>query len=300
VQVIRALDSVPESAKGAALALGNFDGLHLGHRAIFAETLKRARALSTHASIMTFEPHPREFFAPDAPSLKLMRLDEKLAGFEAAGFEHVLLLPFDKELASTSAGDFMGSILIKALAVKAVITGEDFRFGAKRSGDHATLAAAAAFEYHAVKPVCNDAGVISSSAIRALLSEGKVEQVPHFMGHPFTITGIVAHGDKRGRDLGFPTANIEMNNIFLPRKGVYSVVAEVEKKQYRAVANIGERPTVNGASPRAEVHLFDFGGDIYGKKMRVELHSFLRDEVRFASLDELKAQIARDVEKARQ
>lgn len=299
MQLIRDISTLPAGAKGAAVALGNFDGLHLGHRAILQETLKRAESLKVPSAVMTFEPHPREFFKPEAPPLTLMRLTAKLAALETMGFDYVFLLPFHAALAATGAEDFIRKYLVEALAAKAVITGENFHFGSKRSGNHATLAAAGGFTYVAVPPITNDAGVISSTAIRALLSEGKVDAIPHFLGHPFEITGEVAHGEKRGRELGFPTANLALSGMFLPRAGVYKVRAQVDGKEYDGVANIGNRPTVGGTEPRAEAHLFDFSGDIYGKELRLQLVSFLRDEKKFESLDALKIQIAQDAKEAR-
>lgn len=297
MKLVRDMQALPAAAKGAAVALGNFDGLHLGHRAILEETLKHAGALGAPSAVMTFEPHPREFFKPDAPPLTLMRLEAKLAALDAMGFGYVFLLPFNAALAATSADDFIKHYLLETLAARAVVTGGNFHFGAKRAGNHATLAAASAthgFSYFAVAPVTNDAGVISSTAIRTLLAEGRVDAVPHFLGDYFEIRGIVAHGDKRGRQLGFPTANIDLAGMFLPRAGVYKIRAQVAGGEYAGVANIGNRPTVGGTAPRLEAHLFGFSQDIYGKDMRVQLVSFLRDEKKFESIDALKKQIAQD------
>jgi riboflavin kinase/FMN adenylyltransferase len=302
MQIVRNLLMPPSHAKSAAIALGNFDGLHAGHHAILEETLKHAQTIGIPAGVMSFEPHPREFFNPAAPSLRLMRLKEKIQRLRAMGFDFLFLPRFNKTLASTGAEDFIRHYLVDALEVRVIVTGENFHFGAKRSGNHELLARASyehGFAYHAIAPVCSDAGMISSSAIRALLAEGKLAEIPHLLGRPYSISGRVMHGDKRGRSIGFPTANISLRKLFTPRLGVYVVSAEVSGKKYKGVANIGLRPTFGGIIPRAEIHLFDFSDDIYGKEMRVELRSFLRNEKPFASLDALKEQITRDVQDAK-
>jgi len=301
MELTRDLSGLPDTARNAAIALGNFDGLHHGHRAILEETLAQAKSLDTHAAVMTFEPHPREFFNPAAPSLRLMRLAEKIAALRAMGFKHIFMLRFNTALANTGADDFISQQLVQRLAAKAIITGENFRFGSKRSGDHATLTEAGkkhGFLYRAIAPICNDAGVISSSAIRALLAEGKLESIPRFLGAPYAITGRVMHGDKRGRTLGFPTANLSLKDVFLPRLGVYKMRVSVAGSDYPAIGNIGIRPSVGGTIPRAEIHIFGFDKDIYGQKIRAELHSFLRPEQKFDSLDALKKQIIIDCEQA--
>jgi riboflavin kinase/FMN adenylyltransferase len=302
MQLHRDLDQLPASAQGVALALGNFDGLHLGHCAILEETLKQAKALSCPAAVMTFEPHPREFFAPDAPKLRLMRLKEKMQALTDMGFSYLYLPHFNKALATTSAEDFVYRLLVEKLKVRHIITGNNFCFGAKRRGNSAYLSEASkqyGFSYHAMNHIVSDAGIISSTAIRKLLSEGQVVAANQLLGHAYTIAGHVAHGDKRGRTIGFPTANIPMHDLFLPKFGVYKVRVTLDGKEIAGVANIGARPTVGGIVPRAEIHLFDFTGDLYGKYIRATLHRFLREEKTFANIDALKAQITQDCEEAR-
>ncbi|MDX2073288.1 MAG: bifunctional riboflavin kinase/FAD synthetase [Alphaproteobacteria bacterium] len=298
MKLIRDLSNVPASAKGAVLALGNFDGLHLGHRAILQETLQRAKKAGRPAAVMTFEPHPREFFRPDAPKLRLMRLREKIEGLRAMGFSTLFMPHFNAALAATSAADFVSRWLSGTLAVQEIITGDDFCFGKGRSGNRAFLTESAGrygFLYHAIAPVCSDAGVISSTAVRTLLAEGNVAAASALLGRPYSVCGHVIHGDKRGRQLGFPTANIPLARLFVPRAGVYAVAAGAHK----GVANIGLRPTFGGTKPQAEIHLFDFSGDLYGQYLRVELQAFLRDEQRFESLEQLKQHIAQDCERAK-
>lgn len=298
MQLIRDLSNVPANAKGAVIALGNFDGLHLGHRAILEKTLQQAKVLDAPAGVMIFEPHPREFFNPSAPKLRLQRLREKIDGLREMGFSLLFMPRFNAQLAATSAEDFVAKYLVGALAVKHIITGANFCFGAKRSGNCEFIASNASrfgFGYDAISPVKNANGVISSTIIRTLLAEGKVSEASALLGRNFSVCGHVTHGDKRGRTLGFPTANIPLEKYFIPRAGVYAVKVGDKK----GVANIGIRPTVGGKKAQAEIHLFDFSGDLYGKYLRVQLVSFLRDEQTFPSLDALKEQITRDCEKAK-
>lgn len=298
MQILRDLCNVPANAQKAVIALGNFDGLHLGHRAILHKTLEQAALLKAPAGVMIFEPHPREFFSPSAPKLRLMRLREKIDGLRAMGFSLLFMPHFNAALAATSAKDFVTKYLVEALAARYVFTGENFCFGSKRAGNSEFLAAAAmdyGFGYSAISPVMHRGNVISSTAIRHFLSEGNPQKAAELLGHPFTLCGHIMHGDKRGRMLGFPTANIPLNKYFVPRKGVYKIKAG----KMTGVANIGIRPTFGGERAQAEMHFFDFSGDLYGQYMRVELHRFLRDEQAFSSLDALKQQIIHDCEKAR-
>lgn len=302
MRLIRDIADLPAAHTGAVVALGNFDGLHLGHRSILEETLREAKQCAAPAGLVTFEPHPREFFSPDTPKLRLMGIADKIIALRGMGFAVLYMLRFNASLATTGAERFVQHILVSSLGVRGVVTGENFHFGAQRAGNSAFLAHASqehGFSYRAMPAVVDEGGIISSSRIRSLLAEGKVEETSALLGRPYSISGHVAHGDKRGRTLGFPTANVKLHDYFLPRHGVYAVRAHVGWNWYKGVANLGVRPTVGGKKPRAEIHLFDFSGDIYGKKMHVELRSFLRDEQTFASLDALKNQIHLDCEQAR-
>ncbi len=302
MKLFRDLSALPESIRGASLAIGNFDGLHRGHRAILDETLAHARTQGGTSAVLTFEPHPREFFKPDAPSLRLMRLREKLSVLREMGFSAVFMPHFNAALAATSAGDFVSALLVEKLGVRHVVTGDNFCFGHKRGGTSALLAdvaTAQGFSYHAIAPLVHAGGVISSSAIRESLAEGDLVRAEALFGHPFRISGHITHGDKRGRELGFPTANISLAGMFLPRAGVYAVTARSARLgERRGVANIGLRPTVGGTSPRLEAHLFGEAGNLYGDYLQVTLRRFLRDEQKFASLDALKTQIIHDIQEA--
>lgn len=301
MQLFRDLAALPASAKGAVVAIGNCDGLHLGHQAILKQTLQAAKTLGVAAAVMSFEPHPREFFSPNTPRLRLMRLIDKIRVLREMGFSYLFLPRFNAQLAATSADEFVTQVLVGQLGVRQVVTGENFYFGARRAGDSSFLASMASqhgFIYQPVAPVSDEGGIISSSRIRSLLAEGKVEEAGILLGQPYRISGHVTHGDKRGRQLGFPTANLPIAHYFLPRHGVYKVSVQVGWENYRGVANIGIRPTFGGKKPQAEIHLFDFSGDIYGKTISVALDSFLRDEQTFSSIDALKKQIAEDCRQA--
>ena len=298
MRIIHSLSAISKNVRGAVVALGNFDGLHLGHRAILQETLAQAKALSAPAAVMTFEPHPRRFFAPHLPHLRLMRLREKIEMLREMEFDALFIPRFDVRLASTSAEDFAQKILHEQLAVCHVVTGEDFCFGAKRGGNSALLKKQA-FGYSAIAHIEQQGKSISSTAIREYLSQGDIAAANALLGYPYHICGHVTHGDKRGRTLGFPTANIPMGKVFLPRAGVYKVRCQVSGVRCQGVVNIGIRPTFGGTKPQAEIHLFDFSGDVYGQYLRVELVEFLRDEMKFSSPQALKEQILRDCETAR-
>lgn len=302
MQLIRDLDTLPPSATKLSVALGNFDGVHLGHQVILKETLARAKKDSIPAAVMMFAPHPREYFAPATPRIRLMSLAKKVSMLRQMGFDYILMLRFNAALAATSADDFIREILVEKLQVRHVVTGANFCFGTGRAGNSGVLGNASrhyGFSYHAVPTVSNDAGVISSSAIRTLLGHGDMVQARQLLGRPYTIAGHVIHGDKRGRTLGFPTANLPMHHLLVPRHGVYISHVVLEDTHYPAITNIGVKPTFAGIRPMAESYIFDFDRDIYGKKIQVELHHFLRDEKKFDSLTEIKEQITHDCEEAR-
>ena len=299
MKLIRDLAFIPDDVKGAAVALGNFDGLHRGHHAILEETLRAAAQRSVPAAVMTFEPHPREFFNPTGAKLRLMRVREKIAMLKGMGFAAIFMPRFNRALAETSAQEFVSRLLVEQLAVKHIVTGEDFSFGKARGGNREFLEKSPGFSYHAMEHVSDGGEMISSSAIRRKLGEGDVAGAALLLGHPYRICGHVVHGDKRGRTLGFPTANLSMHRLFLPRPGVYAVKVSGRKTgMHRGVANIGMRPTVGGTTPRAEIHIFADVGDIYGDYLVIEPTRFIRDEKKFDSLDALKLQIHADVEAA--
>ncbi len=286
-----------------ALAVGNFDGVHLGH----AELLRRlADAASRRAlvpTVLSFEPHPREFFAPDAAPARLSTLREKLELLSEAGVEQTMICPFNAAFAALSADEFIEQVLVGALRVGHLIVGDDFRFGRGRTGDFALLQAAGqrhGFTVEAMGSVTVDGERVSSSGVRRALAAGDMERAARLLGRPYVIDGQVVHGQKLGRQIGFATANLRIKHNPLPMTGVFAVeVGGLGETPLPGVANLGIRPTVGGTRPLLEAHLFDFARDIYGAHISVRFVHKLRDEQRFSNFDALKAQIAADAAAAR-
>jgi len=282
-----------------ALTIGNFDGVHRGHRALIERVTAKARELELVSCVLTFEPHPREFFDPQAAPARLTRLRDKLELIEAAGVERVHVARFDRRFASLSPERFVDDVLVNGLATRWLLVGRDFRFGARRAGDFAALAAAGArhgFEVESMPDVLSDGTRVSSSAVRAALAAGEFDPAERLLGHPYTISGRVAHGAKLGRSLGFPTANIVLRRP-PPLSGIF--VVEVDGLG-PGVASIGRRPTVNPVPlPLLEVHLFDWERDLYGEHLRVRFLKKLRDERKYDGLDALRQAIAHDARQAR-
>jgi riboflavin kinase / FMN adenylyltransferase len=282
-----------------ALTIGNFDGVHRGHRALIERVTAKARELELVSCVLTFEPHPREFFDPQAAPARLTRLRDKLELIEAAGVERVHVARFDRPFASLSPERFVDDVLVNGLATRWLLVGRDFRFGARRVGDFAALAAAGArhgFEVESMHDVLSDGTRVSSSAVRAALTAGEFDAAERLLGHPYTISGRVAHGAKLGRSLGFPTANIVLRRP-PPLSGIF--VVEVDGLG-PGVASIGRRPTVNPVPlPLLEVHLFDWERDLYGEHLRVRFLKKLRDERKYDGLDALREAIAHDARQAR-
>ena len=293
-----------DAAGGVALTIGNFDGVHLGHRAMLLRLAQKARELKLACSVLTFEPHPREFFAPAAAPSRLSRLREKLELIAGAGIDRTHVLRFGAPLAALSAERFIDETLVKGLGVRWLLVGKDFRFGAKRAGDFALLQAAAGkagFGLEAMADVRVDGERVSSSRVRAALAEGNLAAAERLLGRRYRMSGRVAHGEKLGRTLGCPTANIALR-----RKpalaGIFAVEVELEEThaRHRGVASVGRRPTVRtDAAPLLEVHLLDWQGDLYGKHLRVTFRKKLRDEQKYDGLDALRVAIAEDVKQAR-
>lgn len=287
-----------------ALTIGNFDGVHLGHQAMLARLIAAARERGMPSCVMTFEPHPREFFAPDKAPTRLTSLREKLELLEHAGVERVQICRFNFDFAKTAAEDFIERLLQRGLAARWIQVGDDFRFGARRAGDFSMLKADEArcgFEVHAMTSVTVDGVRVSSTAVRERLAAGDMAGAQHLLGRPYSISGRVVHGDGFGRTLGCPTANVQMKHNRPPLAGIYAVeVHGIDGRALPGVASLGVRPTVaRDARPCLEAHLFDFDRDIYGKHLKIEfLHKF-RDEEKYADVATLKRQIALDVENAR-
>jgi riboflavin kinase/FMN adenylyltransferase len=292
---------VPERATtSTVLTIGNFDGVHLGHRALLAELTAKARELALPATVLTFEPHPRELFAPEQAPARLASLRDKIELLAEAGVDRVHVCRFNRQLAALTAAQFIERILVQGLSVRHLIIGDDFRFGKGRSGDFALLQQAGRdhrFVVEAMHTVDFGGVRVSSSEVRAALACGNIERAEELLGRAFVIAGRVMDGRKLGRTIGFPTANIQVRRKRLPLSGVFAVtVSGVGPQPLPGAANIGVRPTVDaGLQPVLEVHLLDFDRDIYGLHVDVNFLHRLRDEAKFESLDALKAQIARDV-----
>ena len=292
---------VPERATtSTVLTIGNFDGVHRGHRALLSELTAKARELALPATVLTFEPHPRELFAPDQAPARLASLRDKFELLAECGVDRVHVCRFNRTFAAHTAAEFIDDILVRGLSVRHLIIGDDFRFGKGRTGDFAMLQQAGREHRFAVEAMhtIDFGGIrVSSSAVREALAAGNIEHAEELLGRAFVIAGRVMDGRKLGRTIGFPTANIQVRRKRLPLSGVFAVtVSGIDAKPLPGAANIGVRPTVaEGLQPVLEVHLLDFDRDIYGTHVDVNFLHKLRDEAKFESLDALKAQIARDV-----
>jgi len=288
-----------------AVTVGNFDGVHRGHQAMLARVVAKARLLGVPVCVLTFEPHPREFFSPASAPTRLTRLRDKLELFAEAGIDRTHVARFDAKLARLSAERFIEAVLVRGLETAWLLVGRDFRFGAKRAGDFALLEKAArrhGFELETMPDVTHEGERVSSSAVRAALEAGDLRRAEEFLGRPYTMSGRVAHGERLGQALGFPTANIVLRRR-AALAGVFVVEAELEEthRRLRGAASVGRRPTIREqAQLLLEVHLLDFEGEIYGRHLRVTFLERLRAEQKFDGLEALRAAIARDVARARE
>ncbi|WP_044562044.1 bifunctional riboflavin kinase/FAD synthetase [Azospirillum sp. B4] len=307
MKLLRHYEDAPADVRGAVVALGNFDGVHLGHQAVIGQARALAADLGRPAAVVTFEPHPRSVFRPDDPPFRLTPLRIKTRLVEALGMDAMVVLHFDATLSHMTAEEFVEKVLVQGLDAHHVVAGYDFLFGHNRGGDMAMLRALGArhgFGVTEARPVADGAGEpYSSTSVRRHLQEGRPLEAAGILGHPFEIEGRVEHGDKRGRTIGFPTANIEIQDYLRPRFGVYAMRAGVDEGArtvwHDGVANLGRRPTVGGTVERLEAHLFDFDGDLYGRHVRVQLLDFIRPEMKFENFQALKDQIAQDAQEAR-
>jgi riboflavin kinase/FMN adenylyltransferase len=294
---------IPEAFRGAVVALGNFDGFHLGHQAVAGRAVQRAAHERRPAIVATFDPHPVRFFRPDAPPFRLTSLDQRAELFAHAGADAMLVFRFDAALAATSAEDFVADILGRRIGATAVVTGEDFTFGKGRAGNAAVLAelgAAHGIAAEAVAPVDLGGLRISSGRIREALEAGDPGTATRLLTRPFAVRGTVIAGDKRGRELGWPTANLALGDYQRPAYGIYAVRVMLEDgSEHDGVASLGVRPMFEPPRELLEAHLFGFDGDLYGRTIEVALHHYLRPEARFDSLEALQAQMARDAADAR-
>lgn len=303
IKRLSAHDAMPDALRGAIMALGNFDGFHLGHRAVAGEAIAQARAAGKPAIIATFDPHPVRFFAPEAPWFRLTTLDQRQRLFEAAGADAMLVFDFDAALAATTAQDFIVELLVKRLGLTGVVTGEDFTFGKGRGGNIVVLRDLGVdhgLHATAMGPVMDDDGVISSSRIRDALRAGDCATATRLLTRPFAVEGVVQHGDKNGRLLGFPTANIDMAHYLRPRYGIYAVRGRLpDGRVLDGAANLGIRPSFDPPKELLEPHFFDFSEDLYGQIIEVEFHAYIRGEAKFDSMDALMAQMQADCDQAR-
>ena len=303
MEFIRSQYNLRPHHRGCVATIGNFDGVHLGHQAILRQLAEQAAVFKLPNVVITFEPQPQEFFATHTAPARLMRLREKLLALEAAGVDRVLCLKFDQRLAAMSAWDFIRILLVDRLGIGYLVVGDDFHFGHNRQGDFAMLCRAGneyGFQVANTHSHIFDGERVSSTRIREALARGELKLAHYLLGRPYGMCGRVAYGDRRGRTLGFPTANIHLHRKITPLSGVYAVLMHgAGPAPVPGVANVGRRPTVNGTRDQLEVHLFDFQKDIYGYHVQVDFLVHLRPERRFASLDALQAQIHQDVRQAR-
>lgn len=306
MRTVRDYQYVSEEDRGASVAIGNFDGVHLGHRAVIRIARDEARRSGAPLGVVTFEPHPREVFAPDAPPFRLMNAEAKAHRLEKLGVDVLYELNFNKALSSLTPEDFAAQVITRGLGLSHVVVGEDFCFGKGRAGTAADLARFGREMGFGVTvtPLLETGGVeVSSTRIRAALSEGRPEEAARMLGHLHRIEGAVIRGDQRGRELGYPTANMSIAGLHPPKFGVYAVTADVltgpHAGTYDAVASLGVRPMFGMNQPNLETHLFDFKGDLYGAHLSIALLAYLRPEARFDGLESLIAQMDRDSAEAR-
>ncbi len=280
------------------LTLGVFDGLHLGHQKIMRTVVDRAKAAGAHATAITFDPHPRAVLHPESAPPLLQTLDQRLANFEVLGIEQAIVIPFDRDFASNPAEDFLRDIIHDRLHAKEVYLGKGFAFGRERGGNIDLLrrmSGELGFVADEVDEVRLRGNRISSSKIRKLLAEGKVNLARRMLGRPYGVEGVIIRGNRRGHTIGFPTANLKPHNRVVPKFGVYATATLLDGTWRRSITNIGVRPTFdNDAEPSIETYLFDFDGDLYGDVLRVRFLHRIRDERKFNGIDELKAQIEKD------
>jgi riboflavin kinase/FMN adenylyltransferase len=298
------IDRLPPSARGAVVAIGNFDGVHLGHQAVIGRARAEAEAAKASLAVMTFEPHPRAFFQPAIPPFRLTPAAAKARELARLGVDHLYVLAFDRAFAAITAHDFVAGVLARDLGAAGVVVGDDFHFGRGREGNLAFLereAPALGIRIIRASAVTLDGIHVSSRRIREHLSAGDLDAAARLLGRRWEMEGRVVQGDKLGRAIGYPTANIDLGDMLRPRVGIYAVEALVEgEDRWRGgVASLGYRPTVGGRDLRFEVHLFDFAGDLYDRTLRVRPLAYLRDEIKLDGLDALKRKIAEDEREAR-
>ncbi|MCG8672185.1 MAG: bifunctional riboflavin kinase/FAD synthetase [Pseudomonadales bacterium] len=303
MEFIRGLHNMRAQHQGCVATIGNFDGVHRGHQAIIDQLQRKASELKLPSLVMVFEPQPREFFAPDQAPARLTTVREKSEFLYDHGVNRVMIIGFNKAFCSQSAQTFCQNVLIDGLGVKHLVVGDDFRFGSDRAGDFnflKTFGSENGFTVEDTQSHTIDGIRVSSTGVRDALAASDFAKAEKLLGRPYGISGRVVHGDKLGRTIGVPTANVLLNRVKSPLNGVFAVSIEgIDQQLLPAVANVGIRPTVNGKQPRVEAHLLNFGGDIYGKRVHVLFHKKIRDEKKFSGLDELKTAIGKDIDQAK-
>ncbi|RZQ56319.1 bifunctional riboflavin kinase/FAD synthetase [Pseudidiomarina tainanensis] len=303
MQLIRGIHNIRPQHRGCVLTIGNFDGVHLGHQAVLAQVKAQALARGVPATVMTFEPQPQELFQPDKAPARLTNFREKHMALRQQGIDRHIVIEFNRKFSNLPAREFIERVLVDMLGVQFLVVGDDFRFGHGREGDFAMLQRAGAelgFEVVDTQSYRQQQQRVSSTAIRQCLSDGDFTQAAAMLGRPYAFGGRVVHGEKKGRTIGFPTANIQLKRLRSPLQGVFAVQVQTnDGKMHAGVANIGRRPTLNGERVQLEVHLFDFAGDLYGQQLRVVPTHFIRAEQKFANFAQLQQQIAADAEKAK-
>jgi riboflavin kinase / FMN adenylyltransferase len=292
-----------EALRGATVAIGNFDGVHRGHKAVIAAALARARVLGKPSAALTFEPHPRAFFNPDEPLFRLTPEAAKLRLLAATGLDGAIVLTFNADLAKLTAEDFVQRVLVDRFAISGAAIGFNFHFGANRAGSPDFLQAEGkrhGFAVDIVPPLLDGGRPLSSGPIRAALAAGRLDDAAEFLGYPWFVSGTVIHGDKRGRELGFPTANLRLDPACALRHGIYAVRTAIAGRRYDGVASFGRRPMFDTGAVLLEIFLFDFAGDLYGANIDVAFIAWLRDEAMFASAKDLMRQMTEDSRLARE
>ncbi|MGQ8365101.1 bifunctional riboflavin kinase/FAD synthetase [Glaciecola sp. 1036] len=300
--LIRGIQNIKPEHHGCVLTIGKFDGVHFGHRAVLDSLVKKARELGVPAAVMVFEPQPEEYFAPELAPARLSTLRDKFVLLDQIGIERLICVRFDETFSKQSPTEFVQHLLVEKLGVQFLVVGDDFKFGYKRKGDFAFLQSSgenSGFKVVSTQSYRLDDCRISSTEIRRALANDDFAYAKSMLGRPYALSGKVVHGEKNGRTIGFPTANIVIKKQKAPVSGVFAVTARIDGNRYQGVANLGVRPTLLGQRLQLETHIFDFSGDLYGKHMTVEFWGKLRDEMKFDSFEQLKTQIELDAKQAR-
>lgn len=301
MELIRGVHNIGPQHRGCVLTIGNFDGVHLGHQSVLKGLKERAQQLALATTVMSFEPQPQELFAGAHAPARLSRLRDKIKLFDHHGIDRLMCVRFDRQFANMPASEFIEKLLVEKLGVRFLVVGDDFRFGHGREGDFTMLQQAGkqfGFEVISTQSLRVAHHRVSSTLIRDLMAQGELTEASEMLGRTYSLSGRVRHGDKKGRTIGFPTANLALGRKVSPLMGVFAIQVWVQGQRYYGVANVGSRPTVAGNKVQLEAHLFDFDGDIYGQQLDVEIHHKIREEIKFDSFPALQQQIKQDVLKA--